>query len=532
MTQIKRLLSAALCGALFVACVDDHGHGHASDGSHVEEVAQVNEPENGHAEGAHGHAPGAIAVTLWTEQTELFMEYPALVIGEEAEFLAHLTDLRDFSPVTQGKLVCTFQQAGGTEVRVTAEQPSRPGIFIPVVVFSEPGIYDMVLRLEGPQVEDLIRVTDVQVYASAAEVPHEEDEEEASVSFLKEQQWKTPFRTETANIRSLSASVQTLGEILPKAQAHAEVPAPVEGVMLADQNTGMPSVGTWVKKGQVLAVISPPAETESMLMRIRNDFLLAEAEYNRVQRLFEHQAIPEKRLEETRLHYQMRKASYDRIAQQVDFSTEDAEGDIPTLHFYIEAPINGFVEESHFHLGQSVRAGEKLFTLTNPDRVWLKAKVPLTVYPRIEQVRDASFTVEGYDGSFQVSQLNGRLISVGNAVDPTTRTVPVLFEVDNPNHLLKINLFAEVAIYTGVAVDGLAVPSEAIIDNDGTPVVYVQAEGEAFVERTVQTGIVDGEYTQITSGLEAGEQVVVIGAYQVRLASLSTSVPTGHGHGH
>ena len=96
---------------------NDHGHGHASDGSHVEEVAQVNEPENGHAEGAHGHAPGAIAVTLWTEQTEFFMEYPALVIGEEAEFLAHLTDLRDFSPVTQGKLVCTFQQAGGTEVR-------------------------------------------------------------------------------------------------------------------------------------------------------------------------------------------------------------------------------------------------------------------------------------------------------------------------------------------------------------------------------------------------------------------------------
>jgi multidrug efflux pump subunit AcrA (membrane-fusion protein) len=117
-------------------------------------------------------------------------------------------------------------------------------------------------------------------------------------------------------------------------------------------------------------------------------------------------------------------------------------------------------------------------------------------------------------------------------VDPITRTVPVLFEVDNPKRQLKINLFAEVALYTGDAVDGLAVPSEALIDSDGTPVLYVQVEGEAFVERSVQTGIVDGGYTQITSGLEAGEHVVVVGAYQVRLASLSTSVPTGHGHAH
>lgn len=527
----QRLLYAALCVAFLVGCTDDHGHEHAPDGSHVEHAAHTDASEEDHSDGAHGHAPGAIAITLWTERTELFMEYPVLIIDEEAEFLAHLTDLRDFSPVIEGKLVCTFKKPDGTTVRVTAERPSRPGIFIPVVTFSEPGVYAMELRLVGPQVEDLIHVADVQVYRSASEAPHEQDSEE-SISFLKEQQWKTPFRTEIATFRPLAASVQALGEILPKAQAHAEVPAQVGGVILADQNTRLPSVGTWVKKGQVLAVISPPTETESMLLRIRNEFLLAETEYNRVQRLFEHQAIPEKRLEEARLHYQARKVSYDHIARQVDFTGENADGEVSIPHFHIEAPIDGFVEDIHFHLGQSVPVGEKLFTLTNPDRVWLKARVPLTVYSQINQVRDASFKVEGYERVFQVSQLNGRLISVGSAVDRVTRTVPVLFEVDNPDRLLKINLFAEIAIHTGAAVDGVAVPSEAIIDSDGTPVIYVQTEGEAFVERSVQTGIVDGGYTQITTGIEPGEHVVVLGAYQVRLASLSTSVPTGHGHAH
>ena len=519
MTFIVRLLYAVLCATVWIGCADDHGHEHTADGGHVEE-------------GGYAHAPGAIAVTLWTERTELFMEYPALVVGEEAEFLAHLTDLRDFSPVTQGQLIFTFQKSDGTKVQVVAEKPSRPGIFIPVVTLADPGVYNLELRLEGPQVEDVIHIADIQVYRSAAEAPHEEEEEGAAISFLKEQQWKTPFRTETVQSQPLAASVQALGEILPKAQAHAEVPAQVEGIILADQNADMPSIGTWVKKGQVLAVISPPAETESMLLRIRNDFLLAEAEYRRVQRLFERQAISEKRLEQARLHFQTRKASYDRIAQQVDFLSGDVEGEIATPHFHIEAPIDGFVEEIHFHLGQSIRAGDKLFTLTNPDRVWLKVKVPLTVYPRIEQVRDASFTVEGADRLFQTNQLNGRLISVGSAVDPVTRTVPILFEIDNPDRLLKINLFAEVALHTGEIIDGLAVPSAAMIDSDGTPVVYVQAEGEAFEERSVQTGIVDGAYTQITRGLKAGEQVVVVGAYQVRLASLSSSVPSGHGHAH
>ena len=521
MSFTKYLLCAGLC-ALALGCTDDHDHG---EGAHGEEAAHAEEEAHG-----HGHAPGAIAVTLWSERTELFMEYPPLVVGEEAEFLAHLTELRDFSPVTRGRLICTFQKADGTRVEVQSDQPTRPGIFIPKVTFREPGSYEMELRLEGPQVEDVLHVRTVIVYAAAEQVPHEEEAGgEEPISFLKEQQWKTAFSTAPARRHPLSASVQATGEILPRAQAHAEVPALVGGVIQADQNVDMPSIGTWVKKGQILAVISPPAETESTLMRIRNEYLLAQAEYQRTQRLFARQAIAEKRVEQARLYYQARKASYDRVAQQVDFSSDDSQ---PSLHYHVEAPIDGYVEEIHVHLGQTVTSGEKLFTVTNPERVWLKAQVPLTQYAHIGRVRDATFSVEGLERAFRVSALGGRVISVGNTIDRNTRTVPVIFEVDNPDHLLKINLFADVRVHTGEVVETLAIPSTALLDDEGTPVVYVQAEGEAFFKRPVQTGIVDGDLTQILSGLAEGEWVVTEGAYQVRLASMSSSVPTGHGHAH
>ena len=73
---------------------------------------------------------------------------------------------------------------------------------------------------------------------------------------------------------------------------------------------------------------------------------------------------------------------------------------------------------------------------------------------------------------------------------------------------------------------------EAIFDDNGIPVAYVHVEGESFVKRILKTGIRDDGYTQIISGLAAGERVTTAGGYQVRLASLSTSVPVGHGHTH
>jgi multidrug efflux pump subunit AcrA (membrane-fusion protein) len=97
---------------------------------------------------------------------------------------------------------------------------------------------------------------------------------------------------------------------------------------------------------------------------------------------------------------------------------------------------------------------------------------------------------------------------------------------------LKIGMFAEVAVQTGDAEETLALPTSAIFDDNGTPVAYVHVEGEAFAKRVLQTGIIDGGFTQIISGIAEGERVVTVGGYQVRLASLSTSVPVGHGHEH
>ncbi len=479
------------------------------------------------------HEHEATSVTLWTKSTELFMEYPALVVGQEAAFAVHLSDMKDFKAVLQGKLICIFTKDGSEPLTVVSDAPSHPGIFRPVVKFAQAGIYDMQLKLTGNQVSDNIEVPGVRVYADEASIPHivEVSTGEETISFLKEQQWKIDFRTEPADQHELSASVFAVGEILPQPQMHAEVPAPVNGVILADQNASLPSIGQWVSKRDILAVISPPANTETSFNSIRSEYLIASSEYERAQRLFEKKAISQKRLEETKLRFEARKAGYDVVSRQVDFGNLDKKNG-GVLHFHLKPPIDGFIQDIHFHLGENVEAGKRLFTITNPKNVLLKAHVPVARIAQIKNTRDASFKIEGYEQEFTVSQLNGRLVSIGSIVDEKSRTVPVLFELDNPDKLLKIGMFAEVSVKTGDRVATLTIPNSAIFDEDGTSVAYVHVEGESFAKRILTTGITDNGYTEILNGISKGERVTIVGGYQVRLASLSTSMPQGHGHAH
>jgi membrane fusion protein, heavy metal efflux system len=75
------------------------------------------------------------------------------------------------------------------------------------------------------------------------------------------------------------------------------------------------------------------------------------------------------------------------------------------------------------------------------------------------------------------------------------------------------------------------VPTSALVDEDGRAVVFVQLSGETFEKRDLELGIRDGAYVQILSGVSEGERVVTQGAYAIRLASVSTTIPA-HGHSH
>ena len=110
------------------AAHDDHGHGGAT---------------------AAPELPGQ-SVTTWAERTELFMEFPPLIVGREARFAAHVTEMPTFRAVTSGRATLTVIYAGGAEVSGAVDAPSNPGIFRPVALPEHAAERHVALTLESP----------------------------------------------------------------------------------------------------------------------------------------------------------------------------------------------------------------------------------------------------------------------------------------------------------------------------------------------------------------------------------------------
>jgi cobalt-zinc-cadmium efflux system membrane fusion protein len=160
--------------------------------------------------------------------------------------------------------------------------------------------------------------------------------------------------------------------------------------------------------------------------------------------------------------------------------------------------------------------------------LWLEAHVAEIDLPRLTTLHGASFVA----GTLPPVELPGEALAArSSTLDDRTRTLRVWFAVDNASARFAIGMQARVGLVTGEATEELTVPEEAIVDDGGTSVVFVQVEGEAFERRIVRTGIRDRGYVTVSGGVAAGEHVAVRGAYAVKLAASSGSVPA-HGHSH
>ncbi|MFA5804401.1 MAG: efflux RND transporter periplasmic adaptor subunit [Melioribacteraceae bacterium] len=469
------------------------------------------------------HSTSSNSVTQFNSSTELFMEYPQLIVGTEAKFLIHLTDLKDFKAITQGTLAVEFVNQSGNKIMANEDKPARAGIYTPVIKFDASGNYTMTITLSGSQVSDKIVVKDVLVYSSVSEAPHNDEEKSSFISFLKEQQWKIDFATEPVIKRELQSSVPATGEIIAKPEFYSKVVSPVAGVLLTKNNSNFPKLGTFVNKGTVLLNISPSADASSNIQKIKSDYLLAKSEYERVQNLFDRKAAAQKRLDEAKFDFESKQASYNSLIDQIKF-TENG--------YAIVSPIDGYVENISVNLGSQISSGQELVTIINPARLILKTNVPASNFEDANNAKDASLKIEGYKKELRISALNGRKISVSSSLNTENRTVPVYFEFSNPQNKIKVGMYAEVFIKIGDKQESISVPESAIIDEDGMHTVYVEVEGEAFEKRILKTGISEGSYIQVLEGLKEGERVVTKGAYQVRLAALSPESAIGQGHAH
>jgi len=284
------------------------------------------------------------------------------------------------------------------------------------------------------------------------------------------------------------------------------VASPIDGRAV----TLMVKPGDHVRAGQPLLELSSPQAgvVQADAAKASEDLSVAERAMNRAHRLKADGAISEREVAQVEADFKKSKADVARTTAQLRaLGLSPTE---PAVKVSLRAQIAGTVIERNVLVGQEVRAdgASSLLTISNVDRVWVLGSVYERDLSLIDE-KDApvKIRVPAYPGEV----FAGKVIHIGDVVDPATRTVQIRCAVDNPGHRLKPEMFATIDVQS-VGKKFIAVPGRAVLADGEKYQVVVASEGNVFRARTVDIGAEIGESVRILHGLSPGESIVTDGA--------------------
>ncbi|MBV6469146.1 MAG: Cation efflux system protein CusB [Nitrospirae bacterium] len=185
-----------------------------------------------------------------------------------------------------------------------------------------------------------------------------------------------------------------------------------------------------------------------------------------------------------------------------------------TSRFEMKSPLTGTVVERMVTPGQSVGsdASQVLFTVADLDRLQVVADVYERDLALVKVSQVGRINVEAYPGTDFASVV----ASIGDVVDPNTRTIKVRAWVDNQDQRLKPEMFARLRLDIGDATPFLTIPKEAVVEIDGKHFVYVVEAPDRYAKREVMVSNVSSDQVRILEGLTSGQRIVIKGAVLVK----------------
>ena len=322
----------------------------------------------------------------------------------------------------------------------------------------------------------------------------------------KETQFVFNLLTQSLETGDQSQTTKLAGTVLPSSTGQALVQSPQVGRITALRVR----VGQSVSRGQTLAVVEQTidAATQINLQAERNNLMAeyqaAKQEYDRIKTIAD---IAAKR------DVTEAEARFNKAQANLRVFTSIQPGGGSARSIALKAPIAGVVGTFNAAIGSTVNVGETIFTLTNLGKVYVEAQV---FEQDLAVVRSAKlFRAEGANEPGKTAVV--RLLSPAQTINASNQSQRLLFELDNVGGTFKIGEFVNVRVQSSQTSRGLVVPNSALSEINGKAVVFRKDAPEVFSLVYVTTGTDNGQFTQLISGVEAGERVVVGGTYPVKM---------------
>jgi cobalt-zinc-cadmium efflux system membrane fusion protein len=333
-----------------------------------------------------------------------------------------------------------------------------------------------------------------------------------------ETQFLLGLRTERVKRGTLASSLGQVGTAIARPTGDLVLVAPTSGRIFPPDG-GFVRLGDEVKKGQILGSFRPilGGAESAQLGLSRSDatarmssaearLMLAEREFQRRRDL--KGIVADKDIQAAEAEVEVARSELTRARADVGSLAGGAGAQ------KLVSTLDGTVVLGQVSPGATIAGGAEIWRVVDLSTLWVDVRVPETDAARLTGARTEMVLVAD-----PMVRFTGKRLATGSLIDPATRTVQTLFEIDNKDRRVRVGSLVSVAITTGAPVESVVVPSSALLDRNGTPVVIVKTAPEAFEVRSVAVGPKAGGSIGIQAGVRAGERVVVDGAMAVLLAA-------------
>ena len=331
-------------------------------------------------------------------------------------------------------------------------------------------------------------------------------------------------RVETA-LAELGSEVHDLslaGKVAYGEDRYSRVSSPLQGRVLEVRA----HLGEHVQTGSVLLVLDSQEIALAYAEYAKEDSELRyeTRAYELAKDLYENKALAMKDLKQAENELIKARAEFRRAKERLlslRVPAQELEKPLErqkiTSRFEMKSPLSGTVVERNVTPGQSIRgeSGQVLFTVADLDMLQVVADVyerDLAYLALVKEGQSAKVSVEAYpDVNFPAT-----VATIGDVVDPTSRTIKLRAWVNNKDHRLKPEMFARLHVQVGESTPLLVIPREAVVVEDGKQFVYVVEGPNQYVKREVKVSTISPDKVRVLEGLTSGQRIVTKGAVLIR----------------
>jgi len=369
----------------------------------------------------------------------------------------------------------------------------------------------------------------------AAEEEHANEEEKSDyLVHLKPEQLKVMnIQLGSFKQMNLTTTVKTNGELeLPpqnKASLSAVIAGRVKNIMVIE--------GQEVRKGQVLAIMENPVaiDMQQQYLAVKSKYDYLKKQYERKEELYQDSIGSEKEYQRVQSEYKSVSAELSGLEAKLkllNYSKSELNDGVVASTFTVISPIEGFVRLVEVNMGKYVELGQEMFEIVDNDHIHMD----LMVYEK-----DIDKVTEGQKVVFSISThpenvFYGKVFSVGKAFESELKAVKVHAEITSKPTGLLPGMYVNARIVID-SNEVQAVPTSAIIEEDGLSYIFVVNEAEseeihmAFSKIEINKGAEDMGFVEVVTAqpIPANPQVVIHGAYYI-LAEMKKGEGGGHSH--